>query len=116
MICIVDNKERVIAINDKIIDHDFSGIAGKHNQGGQSAARFERNRNELLKSWYKETAQIMNQRLIQGVNGRIIIAGPSKSKLNIIPYINNMFKDKVEIMQEEYCNLAGIIQIRGKLC
>lgn len=36
--------------------HKKSYIQGKHRKGGQSAARFERLRNEAVKQWYKTVA------------------------------------------------------------
>ena len=40
---------------------DTSNVPRKHNQGGQSAARFQRARTEALKQWYKKIAhKVMN--------------------------------------------------------
>ena len=115
LVCIIDAKERIVGLVGEgehlVLDHDHSGISGKHNQGGQSAGRFERQRNELLKQWYKQTADIMNQKIYAGVDGRIILAGPSRSKLNVKKYL----KTEVEVMNAEYCNTAGLIQMRNKL-
>jgi peptide subunit release factor 1 (eRF1) len=115
----MDSKERVIAqvtrSNYQILDHDYSGISGKHNQGGQSAARFERQRAELVKQWLKQTANIINTKVRTGsVTGDIIVAGPAQTKNKMAEYITLM-KDKIIFQSGEYCNLAGIIQIQKHL-
>ena len=116
LVCIMDTKERIVALVTKnnfvILDHDYSGISGKHNQGGQSAARFERQRRELVKRWLKQTAEIINVRMRTGtVTGDIIIAGPAQTKNKMAEYITFM-KDKIIFKAGEYCNLAGIIQMQ----
>ena len=113
----MDTKERIIAQVTKnnfvVLDHDFSGISGKHNQGGQSAARFERQRDELVKSWMKQTAGIINLKMRTGtVTGDLIVAGPAQTKNKMTAFIDLMFKDKIIFKSGEYCNVAGIIQMR----
>ena len=119
LVCIIDNKERIIAKDNgqryQVFDHDNSGIANKHRCGGQSAARFERQRNELLKHWYKQSASIIHTLLYQQKYQHIYIAGPSRSKNKILPYIGNEFKDKVQVLNIEYCNVAGLFELRKQL-
>jgi len=38
-----------------------SNVPRKHNQGGQSQARFQRNREELLKQWFKKIGMKINK-------------------------------------------------------
>lgn len=119
LICIMDTKERIVAqvtkSNYQIIDHDHSGIAGKHNQGGQSAARFERQRAELVKQWLKQTADIINSRLYAGaVTGDIVVAGPAQTKERMAEYINPVHHKSIIFRSAEYCNVAGIIQMMQK--
>lgn len=119
MVCIIDTKERIVALVTKdnylVLDHDHSGISGKHNQGGQSAARFERQRGELVKYWLKQTADIINTRMRSGISGDLIVAGPAQTKEKMAEFIDLAFKGKINFKSAEYCNLAGIIQMQKYL-
>jgi peptide subunit release factor 1 (eRF1) len=61
MLVVLDTKEVIIGILDgkKIVPlyKDNSGIASKHNEGGQSAQRFERLREGQIKGWFKKIGQ-----------------------------------------------------------
>jgi peptide subunit release factor 1 (eRF1) len=39
-----------------VLNNDFSGIMGKHNKGGQSKARFQRERQHKIVCWFKDIA------------------------------------------------------------
>lgn len=65
LLIVMDKSEATIGLlhGKRIIKiwSDKSGIAGKHNQGGQSSQRFERQRDEQVKQWYKKVGDKLNK-------------------------------------------------------
>ena len=69
----------------RVIDTLTSGVAGKHRQGGQSARRFERLRDNELNEYYHRVADHAYKVFIQQhkVNG-MIVGGPGPTKDNFL--------------------------------
>jgi peptide chain release factor subunit 1 len=67
------------------IDSLTSGVAGKHRQGGQSARRFERLRENELNEYYHRVAEHTKQVFIDQYDVKgIIIGGPGPTKDNFL--------------------------------
>jgi peptide chain release factor subunit 1 len=85
----IDTQEAGIGIltgNDsKTIDSLTSGVAGKHRQGGQSARRFERLRDNELNEFYHRIAAHAKAVFIDQYNVKgIIVGGPGPTKENFL--------------------------------
>ena len=62
-----------------------SGVAGKHRQGGQSARRFERLRDNELNEYYHRVADYAQKIFIDQFNVKgIIVGGPGPTKDNFL--------------------------------
>jgi peptide chain release factor subunit 1 len=85
----IDTQETGIGIltGDRweVIDTLTSGVAGKHRQGGQSARRFERLRDNELNEYYHRVADHVKQVFIDqySVKGSIV-GGPGPTKENFL--------------------------------
>jgi peptide chain release factor subunit 1 len=67
------------------IDSLTSGVAGKHRQGGQSARRFERLRENELNEYYHRVAEHTKQVFIDQYDVKgIIVGGPGPTKDNFL--------------------------------
>jgi peptide chain release factor subunit 1 len=67
------------------IDSLTSGVAGKHRQGGQSARRFERLRDNELNEYYHRVADHVKQVFIDQYNVKgTIVGGPGPTKENFL--------------------------------
>lgn len=85
----IDTQETGIGIltGDRweVIDTLTSGVAGKHRQGGQSARRFERLRENELNEYYHRVADHVKQVFIDQYNVKGTIAGgPGPTKENFL--------------------------------
>ena len=85
----IDTQETGIGIltGDRwqVIDTLTSGVAGKHRQGGQSARRFERLRENELNEYYHRVADHAKQVFIEEYNVKgIIVGGPGPTKENFL--------------------------------
>jgi len=113
IICLIDTREctiaRVSKYSTEIIFKDTSFIPGKHRKGGQSAQRFARNREELIKSWMKDIASV-----IKGLESLpIILGGPGRTKNKVLDYLGMKDKKKiVAIIGCEYTCYGGILQVQ----
>src|ERR671927_62506 len=69
----------------EVIDTLTSGVAGKHRQGGQSARRFERLRDNELNEYYHRIAEHSQKIFIDQYNVKgIIVGGPGPTKENFL--------------------------------
>src|ERR671910_191709 len=69
----------------EVVESLTSGVAGKHRQGGQSARRFERLRDNELNEYYRRVADYAQKIFIDEYDVRgIIIGGPGPTKEGFI--------------------------------
>ena len=85
----IDTQETGIGIltGDRweVSDTLTSGVAGKHRQGGQSARRFERLRDNELNEYYHRVADHVKQVFIDQYNVKgTIVGGPGPTKENFL--------------------------------
>jgi peptide chain release factor subunit 1 len=85
----IDTQETGIGIltGDRweVIDSLTSGVAGKHRQGGQSARRFERLRDNELNEYYHRVAEHAKQVFINDYDVKgVIVGGPGPTKENFL--------------------------------
>lgn len=76
---LIDSKKSCIALlrgnNLEILESTTSGVEGKHSKGGQSQRRFERQREERLKIFFKRIAEHTNNFYLPLKNLKGIIIG-----------------------------------------
>src|SRR6478672_5620835 len=103
----------------EVIDTLTSGVAGKHRQGGQSARRFERLRDNELNEYYHRIAD-HSQKVFIGqfsVKG-IIVGGPGPTKENFIKeeYLDYRLQNNViETLDISYSGDEGVREIVDKI-
>jgi len=103
----------------EVIDRMTSGIAGKHRQGGQSARRFERLRENELNEYYHRVADHAKRVFIDqfSVKG-IIVGGPGPTKENFIKeeYLDYRLQNNViETLDISYSGDEGVREIVDKI-
>ena len=103
----------------EIIDRMTSGVAGKHRQGGQSARRFERLRENELNEYYHRVADHAKRVFIDqfSVKG-IIVGGPGPTKENFIKeeYLDYRLQNNViETLDISYSGDEGVREIVDKI-
>lgn len=118
----IDNQEAGIGIltgsEVKTVDTLTSGVAGKHRQGGQSARRFERLRENELNEYYHRLAKHAKQVFIDqySVNG-IIVGGPGPTKENFLKeeYLDyRLQKSVIATLDTSYSGEEGVREILDK--
>src|SRR5215216_2223478 len=119
----IDTQETGIGIltgdHWEVIDSLTSGVAGKHRQGGQSARRFERLRDNELNEYYRRIAGrahtiFIDQRNVKG----LIIGGPGPTKENFLreEYLDYRLQKNVIItMDTSYSGGEGVREIIDKV-
>lgn len=85
----IDTQEAGIGIltGDRweVIDSLTSGVAGKHRQGGQSARRFERLRENELNEYYHRVAEHAKRVFVDDYDVKgVVIGGPGPTKENFL--------------------------------
>lgn len=95
-----------------------SMVPGKMRAGGQSAQRFSRVRDGLIKAWYEEVAKKTNDVLlpIEDLKG-IIVGGPSQAKIGFLddPDLSGELKKKVlATIDTGYAGEDGIPELLSK--
>ena len=102
----------------KTIDSLTSGVAGKHRQGGQSARRFERLRENELNEYYHRVADHAKQVLIDQFNIRgLIVGGPGPTKENFLKeeYLDyRLQKSLIATLDTSYSGEEGVREILDK--
>lgn len=100
------------------IDTLSSGVAGKHRQGGQSARRFERLRENELNEYYHRVADHAKQVFIDQYNVKgIIVGGPGPTKENFLKeeYLDYRLQNNVLVtLDTSYSGDEGVREIIDK--
>ena len=100
------------------VDSITSGVAGKHRQGGQSARRFERLRENELNEYYHRVADyakkiFIDQYTIKG----LIVGGPGPTKENFLKeeYLDYRLQDSIiSTLDTSYSGDEGVREIINK--
>jgi peptide chain release factor subunit 1 len=103
----------------QVIDSLTSGVAGKHRQGGQSARRFERLRDNELNEYYHRIADhaykvFIEQYKISGM----IVGGPGPTKENFLKeeYLDyRLQRNLIATIDSSYSGDEGIREILDKV-
>ncbi len=102
----------------KTVDSLTSGVAGKHRQGGQSARRFERLRENELNEYYHRIADHSKQVFIDEYNVKgIILGGPGPTKENFLKeeYLDyRLQKEIIATLDTSYSGQEGVREILEK--
>jgi len=118
----IDTQEAGIGIltgNEvKTVDSLTSGVAGKHRQGGQSARRFERLRENELNEFYHRIADHAKRVFIGEYNVTgIIVGGPGPTKENFLKeeYLDyRLQKGIIATLDTSYSGSEGVREILDK--
>src|ERR687886_774457 len=118
----IDTQETGIGIltGDRwqVIDSLTSGVAGKHRQGGQSARRFERLRENELNEYYHRVAGHTKQVFIDDYNVKgIIIGGPGPTKENFLKeeYLDYRLQNNIiATLDTSYSGQEGVRELIEK--
>src|SRR6478672_6315109 len=96
-----------------------SGVAGKHRQGGQSARRFERLRDNELNEYYHRVADHAQKVFIDQFNVKgIIVGGPGPTKENFLKeeYLDYRLQNHViSTLDTSYSGDEGVREIIDKI-
>ncbi len=118
----IDTQETGIGIltGDRweVVDTITSGVAGKHRQGGQSARRFERLRENELNEYYHRVADHVKKVFIDqySVKG-IIVGGPGPTKENFLKeeYLDyRLQKSVIATIDSSYSGEEGVRELIEK--
>ncbi len=118
----IDTQEAGIGVltgNDsKTIDSLTSGVAGKHRQGGQSARRFERLRDNELNEYYHRVAAHAKAVFIDQYNVKgIIVGGPGPTKENFLKeeYLDYRLQNSIiATLDTGYSGEEGVREVLDK--
>jgi peptide chain release factor subunit 1 len=103
----------------QVIDSLTSGVAGKHRQGGQSARRFERLRDNELNEYYHRIADHAYKVFIEQykISG-LIVGGPGPTKENFLKeeYLDyRLQRNLIATIDSSYSGDEGIREILDKV-
>src|SRR5829696_9022262 len=102
----------------EVIDSLTSGVSGKHRQGGQSARRFERLRDNELNEYYRRVADHAQKIFIDQFNVRgLIVAGPGPTKENFLreEYLDyRLQKNVIATLDTSYSGEEGVRELIEK--
>src|SRR5574339_1256866 len=103
----------------EVVESLTSGVAGKHRQGGQSARRFERLRDNELNEYYKRVADYSQKIFIDEdpVKG-IIVGGPGPTKENFLKeeYLDYRLQNNVlATIDSSYSGSEGVRELLEKV-
>jgi peptide chain release factor subunit 1 len=103
----------------EVIDTLTSGVAGKHRQGGQSARRFERLRENELNEYFHRIADHAQKIFIDEykING-LILGGPGPTKENFLKeeYLDYRLQNNVvATIDSSYSGREGVREILEKV-
>ena len=103
----------------EVVESITSGVAGKHRQGGQSARRFERLRDNELNEYYRRVADYAHKIFIDQYDIKgIIIGGPGPTKEGFIreEYLDYRLQNNViAILDSSYSGSEGVREIIDKV-
>jgi peptide chain release factor subunit 1 len=118
----IDTQEAGIGVlsgnEARTIDSLTSGVAGKHRQGGQSARRFERLRENELNEYYHRVADHAKQVFIDQFNVKgLLVGGPGPTKENFLKeeYLDyRLQKAVIATLDTSYSGEEGVREILDK--
>jgi len=118
----IDTQESGIGIltGDRweVIDSLTSGVAGKHRQGGQSARRFERLRENELNEYYHRVSDHVKQVFIDQYNVKgVIVGGPGPTKENFLKeeYLDYRLQNSIiATLDTSYSGQEGVRELIEK--
>ena len=103
----------------EVIDTLTSGVAGKHRQGGQSARRFERLRDNELNEFYHRVADHAQKVFVEQFKVRgIIVGGPGPTKDNFLKeeYLDYRLQNNIiSTLDSSYSGDEGVREIIDKI-
>lgn len=103
----------------EVVESLTSGVAGKHRQGGQSARRFERLRDNELNEYYRRVADYAHKIFIDQYDIKgIIIGGPGPTKEGFIreEYLDYRLQNNViAILDSSYSGSEGVRELIDKV-
>lgn len=110
---VVDSREASIGISDgqriDVLWTNTSFIMGKHRQGGQSAQRFERGRDEAVKQWLRKVVGVVKD----VYDGReLIVGGPGMTKDKFVKELPSYIIVK-DIRSCGYTDENGLYELMG---
>lgn len=95
----------------EIVFEKDSRVQGKQRQGGQSAARFGRIREEVIKQWFKKVND-----LLDSINGNLVVGCSSVYYKQFYNTLSPNNKDKIaERVDSEYSDASGVYQRINRL-
>jgi len=103
----------------EVVETFTSGVAGKHRQGGQSARRFERLRDNELNEYYHRVADhaqtiFIDQYSVKG----LIVGGPGPTKDNFLreEYLDYRLQNNViSVLDSSYSGDEGVRELIEKI-
>ena len=103
----------------EVVESLTSGVAGKHRQGGQSARRFERLRDNELNEYYRRVADYAQKIFINEYDVKgIIIGGPGPTKEGFIreEYLDYRLQNNViAVLDSSYSGSEGVRELIDKV-
>jgi peptide chain release factor subunit 1 len=103
----------------EVVESLTSGVAGKHRQGGQSARRFERLRDNELNEYYRRVADYAQKIFIDEYDVKgIIIGGPGPTKEGFIreEYLDYRLQNNViAVLDSSYSGSEGVRELIDKV-
>ncbi|HEX6647774.1 MAG TPA: peptide chain release factor aRF-1 [Nitrososphaeraceae archaeon] len=103
----------------EVVESLTSGVAGKHRQGGQSARRFERLRDNELNEYYRRVANYAQKIFIDEYDVKgIIIGGPGPTKEGFIreEYLDYRLQNNViAVLDSSYSGSEGVRELIDKV-
>jgi peptide chain release factor subunit 1 len=103
----------------EVVESLTSGVAGKHRQGGQSARRFERLRDNELNEYYHRVADYSQKIFIDEYDVKgIIIGGPGPTKEGFIreEYLDYRLQNNViAVLDSSYSGSEGVRELIDKV-
>ncbi len=103
----------------EVVESLTSGVAGKHRQGGQSARRFERLRDNELNEYYHRVADYAQKIFIDEYDVKgIIIGGPGPTKEGFIreEYLDYRLQNNViAVLDSSYSGSEGVRELIDKV-
>lgn len=103
----------------EVVESLTSGVAGKHRQGGQSARRFERLRDNELNEYYHRVADYAQKIFIDEYTVKgLIIGGPGPTKDGFLKeeYLDYRLQNNViAVLDSSYSGSEGVREIIDKV-
>ncbi len=103
----------------EVVESLTSGVAGKHRQGGQSARRFERLRDNELNEYYHRVADYGQKIFIDEYNVKgIIVGGPGPTKDGFLKeeYLDYRLQNNViAVLDSSYSGNEGVRELIDKV-